>query len=482
MYDITIIGCGVIGASLAYALSRYDLRVLVLERENDVSMGTTKANSAIIHAGYDPVHGTRMAELNVRGAEMMEGLCSDLDVLYRRIGSLVLAFSGAEMQTLHALHENGVRNRVRDLQVLSGDAVRSLEPNLAENVEGALLAPSAAIVEPWGLCIAQAEVAVRNGVQLWLNTAVTGVAQSDDHLVVRTSRGEVHTRFAVNCAGAHAHALAQMAGDHWQPKPTRGEYYLLDKSSGTEVSRVIFQCPNEDGKGVLITPTVHGNLLVGPNTVAAADADDKRTTGAGLAQVSRIARKSVPHVNLRDCIRTFAGVRAITDRPDFILEWSGQTPRMLHLGGIKSPGLSAAPAIAAYAVQLLAEKGASLKPKTDFDGTRRVRRFRYMTAAEKAACIAENPLYGRIICRCETITEGEIVDAIHSPVPPCSLDGIKRRTAAGAGRCQGGFCGPRVMEILARELGVSQEEIMQDQRGTVILTGQTKTGGQGHEL
>lgn len=478
MYDITIIGCGVIGASLAYRLSRYDLRVLVLERENDVAMGTTKANSAIVHAGYDPMNGTLMAKLNVRGSEMMEGLCKDLDVHYQRSGSLVIAFSKQELLTLQEMYENGKRNGVPGLKLLSAEQTHAMEPNLADTVRGALYAPSAAIIDPWGLCIAEAETAVKNGVELRLRAAVTGIEQQAGHVLLHTSTGDVQTRFAVNCTGTHAHELAEMAGgEGWEAKPTRGEYYLLDKSSGDLVKHVIFQCPSSVGKGVLVSPTVHGNLIVGPNAADADDADDKRTTAPGLHEVQTVARRSVPTIDIRQCIRTFAGVRAITNRPDFIIEPDDACPGLLHLAGIKSPGLSAAPAIAVYAEKLLGQMGVCYAEKPDFDGTRRVTRFKHLSGEEKAKLVSENPLYGRVICRCETITEGEIVDAIHSPIPPCSIDGVKRRAGAGMGRCQGGFCGPRVMEILARELKTDQMDILQDQDGTFLITGQTKMGG-----
>lgn len=476
MYDVAIIGCGVIGASIAYTLSQYDLRVLILERENDVAMGTTKANSAIVHAGYDPEPGTLMAKLNVRGSAMMEALCQKLSVEYRRTGSLVLAFSEEEKKTLARIYENGVKNGVPGLELLDRDQTLALEPALSQEVTASLHAPSAAIVDPWGLCIAEAETAVRNGAELKLRTAVTGMEERDGVCRISTTSGEYEARYVVNCAGIYAEDVYRMtARPPFQTIPTRGAYYLLDKSSGNLVSRVIFQCPTALGKGVLIAPTVHGNLLAGPNAEEISDAADKAVTAASLDTVADSARKSVPSLDLRQSIRNFAGIRANTTMDDFLIEAS--SAHILHTAGIRSPGLSAAPAIAEYAAEKLAEMGLSLKPRQGFDGTRRVHRFRHLSPEEKQALIRENPLYGRVICRCETITEGEIVDAIHSPIPPCSIDGIKRRAGAGMGRCQGGFCGPRVLEILSRELGVAQKDILQDQDGTYLITGETKTGG-----
>ena len=295
MFDITIIGCGVIGASLAHKLSQFDLKVLILERENDVAMGTTKANSAIVHAGYDPEPGTLMARLNVAGSARMEALCRELDVEYRRTGSMVLAFSEEELPRLQSLYENGVKNGVPDLRILSGSEARELEPALAENVCGALLAPSAAIVDPWGLCIAEAEVAVRNGVELKCSSGVTGIEDLGDHYLVHTASGDYETRYIANCTGTHGHEISAMVGNaEWESRPSRGEYYLLDKSSGNLVQRVIFQCPTAAGKGVLVAPTVHGNLIVGPNAEPVADGDDRATTQAGLDEVAAALNMEFP--------------------------------------------------------------------------------------------------------------------------------------------------------------------------------------------
>ena len=479
MYDVTIIGCGVIGASLAYTLSRYQLRVLVLEKENDFAMGTTKANSAVVHAGYDPAHGTLMAKLNVRGSAMMEELCRKLSVKYKRTGSFVLAFDEAQRAHLEKMLENGNKNGVPGLQLLSGEEAREMEPGLSENVCAALYAPSAAIIDPWGLCIAEAETAVRNGVELKLRSVVTGMEDQGNSVLLHTSTGDYETRFVVNCAGGWGHEISAMTGEcEWQAHPSRGEYYLLDKSSGSLVSRVIFQCPTAAGKGVLVAPTVHGNLIVGPNAHDVQGPLSRETTLSGMDEVAEVSHKSVPGIDFRQSIRNFAGVRANTSEADFIIRPAKNMPNPLHLAGIKSPGLSAAPAIAEYAAELLQGMGLVLEEKQDWDGTREQIRFKELSDAEKAELVKKDPRYGRVICRCETITEGEIVAAIHSPIPPCSVDGIKRRAGAGMGRCQGGFCGPRVVDILSRELGVSPLDIRQDGDGTYILTGTTKGGDQ----
>ena len=478
MYDVTIIGCGVIGASIAYTLSQYKLNVLVLERENDVATGTTKANSAIVHAGYDPEPGTLMAKLNVRGCAMMEDLANRLSVEYKRPGALVLAFDDADLVTLKKLYDNGVANGVPGVEIISAEKVREMEPNLADNVVGALWAPSVGLIDPWGLCIAEAEVAVRNGVTLKLRSGVTAITDKGEHYEIETASGTYESRYIVNAAGLWGEDICNMTGGApFTTSPSRGEYYLLDKSSGDTVSHVIFQCPSKVGKGVLVSPTVHGNLIVGPNAADVADPFDVSCTYAGLADVATAARKSVPNVNLRDSIRNFAGVRANTNMPDFLIEPSKTSPRMILVCGIKSPGLASSPAIGEYAAeQLETLMGVEFEKNENFVDGREQVRFRKMTPAEKAELIAKNPLYGRVICRCETITEGEIVDAIRSPITPCSVDGIKRRAGAGMGRCQGGFCGPRVLEIMSRELGIDRKDILQDKDGTIIITGETKGG------
>ena len=475
MYDIIVIGCGISGASLAYKLSRYRLNILVLEKENDVAMGTTKANSAIVHAGYDPLPGTLMAKLNIEGSRQMEALCKELDVLYRKIGSMVLAFDETDRDTLQQLYRRGLENGVEALQLLTGDEARQMEPKLSEQVVEALYAPTAAIVDPWGLCIAQAETAVKNGTDLKLDTEVVGLENGEDYLVVHTNHGDFKTRYAVNCTGTHGSEISSMMGQaEWEDRPIRGEYYLLDKQCGNLVSHVIFQCPSKAGKGVLTVPTVHGNIIVGPTADPIDDPDNTATTSSGLEKAAAASRKSIPSINLRQSIRNFSGVRATTSEPDFIIRPSKHSGRLLHICGIKSPGLSAAPAIADYAMEKLQEMGLSLTEKDNWNGHRRQIRFKSLPLEEKKKLIQENPLYGRVICRCETITEGEIVAAVHSPIPPCSLDGVKRRAGSGMGRCQGGFCGPKVMEILSRELKKDPEEIPQDGAKTQLILGRTK--------
>ncbi len=476
MVDVVIIGCGVVGAAAAMELSRYKLDVVIVERENDVAVGTTKANSAILHAGYDPKPGTLMARLNVRGSELCREYCAALDVPYRRCGSMVLAFSEKETETLRELLDRGVKNGVPGLKIISGDEARAREPELADTVLEALWAPSAAIVSPWEMCLAFAETAVKNGVELRLNTAVTGIDRRGDGYTVRTDRGDIETKYVVNAAGVDSGTIHDMAAPHsFDIKPSRGEYYLLDKAEGTRVNTVVFQCPTERGKGVLVSPTVHGNLIVGPNAEPSMP-HDAATTAAGLAFVKETACLSVPKINYSKSIRNFAGIRANTGRDDFIIGVSA--PRFVDLAGICSPGLTSAPAIGEYAAELLAREGLALEKKENFDFSRRRIRFKELSPEAREELVRRDPAYGRVICRCETVTEGEILACLHTPIPPVSVDGVKRRVNAGMGRCQGGFCAPRVVEILSRELGLSPGEIVKDRTGMNILVRETK-GGEG---
>lgn len=477
MYDVAIIGCGIVGASVAYELSRYNLKVAVLEAQNDVANGTTKANSAILHAGYDPEPGTLMAKLNVEGVRLAKELCEKLDVERREIGSFVLAFSDEEMDTVRILCDRGNKNGVPGLQVLTAQQVLEMEPNLSHEVKGALYAPSAAIVNPWEFAIALAETAVKNGVEVYLSTQVEGISKADSIFTIRTNNGEFHAKYIVNAAGLYADKVHEMVGGTgFTTLFNVGEYYMMDKSQGALVGKVIFQCPSKVGKGVLVSPTVHGNLIVGPNAEDCDHGNDVQNTAAGLKFVREMALKSVPSISYRDSIRNFAGVRAHTSRPDFIIEQSEQCPGFINLAGIKSPGLSSAPAIGVMTVELLQGCGLATPKKDTFVDTRHRIKFRELAPSDRDKVIAEDSRYGKIICRCETVTEGEIVEAIHRPIVPRSIDAIKRRCNAGMGRCQGGFCGPRVHEILARELGVSMLDIKMDEDGSYILTNPTKEG------
>lgn len=474
MRDVIIIGCGVVGAACAYQLSRYKLRTAVLEAGSDVAAGATKANSAILHAGYDPEPGTLMARLNVTGVSMAEEICWKLDVPYRKNGSMVLAFSGKDRDCLRELMNRGERNGVPNLRLLTGEEARLLEPELSREVVEALLAPSAAIVNPWEYALAMAETAVRNGVELYRNCRVTAITREKGGFAVTAGDKVFHGKYIINAAGVHAGTVHQLVGEpRFTIRPAKGEYYLLDKCEGTRVSRVIFQCPGAAGKGVLVSPTVHGNLIVGP-TSEPSGLEDVSNTAKGLQTVRELAAQSVPGICFRENIRNFTGVRAGSDQGDFILGEAPGVPGFFNAAGICSPGLSAAPAIAEYLMEQMAGRGLALEKKEAFIDTRRRVRFHELDREGRNELIAKDPRYGRVVCRCETVTEGEIVECLRQPIPPTSINGVKRRVGAGMGRCQGGFCGPRVQELLARELGVRPEEIPLEDAESYILTGETK--------
>ncbi len=474
-YDVAVIGGGVTGALITRELSAYDISVALLERENDVAMGTTKANSAIVHGGFDAVTGTLKAELNVKGTALMPVVCKEMNVPFRNNGSMVLAFSEEEMQTVGKLYDRGIANGVPGLEIIDKARVKELEPHVSDSVVGALLCNSSGIVCPYELTIAATEVAVTNGAEFIRNCEVKEIRDNGDYFTLGTTAGEIEATYIINAAGTHTDEVARMIGDEsFKIINRKGEYYLLDKSFGYLADHTIFQCPNPMGKGVLVTPTVDGNLLIGPTALDVDGKDDTDTTPQGLDAVISKAAKSVPEVTLRGAITSFAGVRAHPENDDFLIGYSEKNGRFINVAGIESPGLSAAPAIGLYVKDLLAEK-LELRAKENASLTRKAPvRFRHMTKSEREALIKKNSAYGRIICRCETITEGEIIDAIKAPAGARDVDGVKRRTRAGMGRCQGGFCGSKVVEILARELGVDKNEITKFGGESKIIYERTK--------
>jgi glycerol-3-phosphate dehydrogenase len=472
--DVIIIGGGVCGCSLLYELSRYNIKTLLLEKENDVAMGTSKANSAIVHAGYDPEPGTRMARYNVEGNTLIEQICADLDVMYRKTGSLVVGFDATDRKQIEKLYVKGNKNRVPGLRILEGDELFSLEPALSREIICALYAPTAGIVAPWELALAQAECAVKGGAKIVFNAEVTGIRKENGYFIAGTKKGEYAARFVVNAAGVASDIVNDMIAEKFFTIcPKRGEYYILDTTEAALVNTVVFPCPSKLGKGVLVSPTVHGNIIVGPDSTDCMR-DSLENTVAGLEYVAKNALRCVPSVNLRSSIRNFAGIRADAGLEDFIVGESASTPGFFNIAGIKSPGLTASPAIAKDVAGMLLDKGLDSTPNSNFAPERKVTRFKYLSDEEKQRAIKRNPLYGTIVCRCETVTEGEIVDALNRPLPPQSVDAVKRRCATGMGRCQGGFCGPRVLALIAKYANLNEVDIPMDREGTYIVTGRTK--------
>ncbi|MFY9213404.1 MAG: NAD(P)/FAD-dependent oxidoreductase [Tissierellaceae bacterium] len=476
MYDITIIGAGIIGSFIARELSKYDLKVVVLDKENDIANGTTKANSAIAHAGFDAKPGTLKAKFNVEGNKMFDYICEELEVPFERVGSLVVAFSEEEMDTIKELYERGLANNVPELKILDRDELLEKEPNLSKEAVGALYAPTAGIMSPWELSVALMENAMDNGVELLLNSEVIKIDKLENGFKVHTKDKEIDTKYVVNCAGVYADKIHNMvASPSFTITPRRGQYFLLDKKAGDFVNSVIFQCPTKISKGVIVLPTVHGNLLVGPDAENIDDKSNVETTEDRLKFVKTAAMKTSDKIPFWQVITSFAGLRASSDIGDFIIEEVEEAKGFIDVAGIESPGLSASPAIGKHVAELLKEIDGNFKEKEDFNPRRRkMINFMELSQEEKAELIKKDPRYGRIICRCENVTEGEIVDAIHRNAGARTVDGVKRRVRAGMGRCQGGFCQPRVIEILARELNKDFTEIVKDGPNSNIAIGETK--------
>lgn len=476
LYDVIIVGGGVVGCFIARALSRYKLRLLLLERESDVCSGASKANTAIVHAGYDAKPGTLKASLNVAGNRMYDQICADLDVPFQRCGTYVVAFTEEDLRTLDELYQRGVQNGVTGMRIISGEEMQRIEPLVNPAVRGALYAATGGIVDPFLLTIAAAESAVVNGVHLRLETEVVDFMRQNGRISgVSTNRGQFLSRFVVNAAGLHADQLMAKAGLHgFSITPRKGEYYVFDREK-SRVRAVLFPCPTPISKGILVTPTTHGNTMIGPNAVDLQDKEDLSVTAQGLEEVFSGAQRLVPTLERRDVIAVFAGLRAGGNTGDFLIEAAANAPGLINVAGIESPGLTAAPAIAEFVLDVLRENGLELRKKADYNPIRRSPpRFHELSHQEQALLIARDARYGRIVCRCEMVTEGEIVAAIHAPVPARTYDALKRRTRLGAGRCQGGFDTPRVIHILSRELGVPPTAITKKGPGSEFVARETK--------
>lgn len=476
MYDVVIIGAGVSGCAAARELSRYQVKACVLEREEDVCCGTSKANSAIVHAGYDAENDSLMAKLNVMGNEMMGELSKELDFPFQRCGSMVACNNKEDLPKLQELYEKGIQNGVKNLRIIQDkDEILKLEPNLADDVEAVLYAPTGGIVCPFHLNIALAENAFTNGIEFKFQANVSNIRRIEGGYALETSQGVYETKYVVNAAGVHADTLHNMVSSKkMEIIPRKGDYCLLDKSAGKHVSRTIFSLPGKYGKGVLVSPTVHGNLLIGPTAIDICDKEGTNTTREGLDEVLNKAGRNVKNLPFRQIITSFAGLRAHQKGNDFIIEEPDDAKGFIDCAGIESPGLSSCPAIGIMIADMLKEK-LNLKPNPSFHGTRTgILNPNELPKEERIALIKENPAYGNIICRCEMVTEGEIMDAIHRPLGARSLDGVKRRTRAGMGRCQSGFCSPKTMEILARECNMSMFDITKSGGSSRIVAGTNK--------
>ena len=476
MYDIIIIGAGVTGSSVARELSKYNANICVLEKCEDVCEGTSKANSAIVHAGFDAAEGSLMAKMNVRGNELMTQLAEDLEIPFTRNGAMVVCIHKEAIDGLQTLYDRGIANGVKELRILNREECLELEPNLSENVQGALYAPTSGIICPFMLNIAMAENAAQNGVDFRFNTRVEDIKADEEGIWhLRTNNGEYKTRYVINAAGVYADTIHNMVSENKiHITPRRGDYCLLDKEVGNHVKHTIFPQPTKLGKGVLVSPTIHGNLIVGPTAVDIDDKEGCNTTAAGIEDLIKKAGDHVRDLPLRKVITSFAGLRAHEANHEFIIKEVEDAPHCIDCAGIESPGLTSCPAIGEFVGQMMKEKMGLTEKENWISKRKGILNPQELSFEERAELIKEKPAYGNIICRCESISEGEILDAIHRPLGARSLDGVKRRTRAGMGRCQAGFCSPRVMEIINRELGIPVEEITKSGGRSNIVLERTK--------
>ena len=475
MYDIIIIGAGVSGSAAARELSKYSAKICVLEKEEDVCCGSSKANSAIVHAGFDAPEGSLMAKLNVEGNQMMEELSKELDFPVRWNGSLVICTHEEDMPNLQALYDRGIKNGVKELKILNKEEVLEMEPNITDNVVAALYAPTGGIVDPFLLNIAMAENAYTNGVEFYFDTKVESIEKKNDHFIIHTNNKDYETKYVVNAAGVYADEIHNMVSENKiKIIPRRGDYCLLDKSAGAHVSKTIFALPSKYGKGVLVSPTIHGNLIVGPTAIDIEDKEGTNTTKQGIDELIAKSSDYVKNVPIRQVITSFAGLRAHQTGHEFLIGELPDCKGFIDCAGIESPGLTSSPAIGRMVANILKDL-MKLSSNPSFNGKRKgVLNPDTLSEEERSKLIKEKPAYGHIICRCEMITEGEIIDAITRPLGAKSLDGVKRRTRAGMGRCQAGFCSPRTMEILARERHVSIESITKSGGNSKIIVGTNK--------
>ena len=482
MYDIIIIGAGVTGSAVARELSRYNASVCVLEKCEDVCEGTSKANSAIVHAGFDAAEGSLMAKMNVRGNEMMGQLAEDLDIPFKRNGAMVVCIHKEALDGLQVLYDRGIANGVKELRILNREEALELEPNLSDNVEGALYAPTSGIICPFILNIAMAENAAVNGVDFRFNTKVEDICADEEGIWhLRTNNGEYKARYVVNAAGVYADIIHNMvSANKIKITPRRGDYCLLDKEVGGHVSHTIFPQPTNLGKGVLVSPTIHGNLIVGPTAVDLENKEGNNTTASGIADLIAKANDHVKNLPMRKVITSFAGLRAHEANHEFIIKEVEDAPHFIDCAGIESPGLTSSPAIGEMVGGMLKEKMGLTEKENWISRRKGILNPQELSLEERNELIRKDPAYGNIICRCESISEGEIIDAIHRPLGARSLDGVKRRTRAGMGRCQAGFCSPRVMEIIHRELGIPYEEVTKSGGRSNIVMERTK-GANGGE-
>ena len=475
--DVLVIGAGAAGCAIARELSKYRIKILVVDKNEDVGGEASKSNSAIIHTGYDAPPGTLESELVVAANPMFDLLSKQLDIPYAKIGAILPAFTDEQFEQLPALKEKAFKNRVYDVEYLTGEQLLEMEPNLNPEVKAGLYIPRENIIDPFLLVVGYAENARQNGVEFLLNTKITGIRMESGKVTgAQTAGGDIEAAYIVNAAGLYCDEVAAMVGKNdYTVNPRKGQFYILDKNTSCEVNHIVLPIPTKETKGKLLCPTIHGNMLVGPTAEDLQDKQDYSTTAEGLDSVETDARRLVPGVNLNDTITQYSGLRANRNPEGLHIDTYADVKNYVNLSGVRSTGLTASISIGKYVARILIDMGMPASFNPHFNPIRKgIPRFHEMNREEQDALIRMNPLYGRVVCRCETITEGEIVDAVRRPIPARSIDAVKRRLRAGMGRCQGGFCGPKVLEILARELGVPAEQVFKNQPGSYMITGKLR--------
>ena len=476
MEDIIIIGAGVTGVAIARELSRDQRKILVLEKGSDVCVGTSKANSGIVHAGFDAKPGTLKAKLNREGNLLMGQLAIDLDIPFVQNGSLVLCFDEADFANLEALYQQGLKNGIQGLQILEHDEIMKLEPNLNPRVLKALYAPSGGIICPFDLVLALGQNAHANGVEFKFNQEVVGIEEKNDHYVIKTTDHVYQSKLVINAAGVNCDLIHNLiCDDKMEIIPRKGQYMVFDKTVGSMVKHTIFQLPTQLGKGVLVTPTVHGNLMIGPDAIDC-HRDEVNTTMMGQIDIASRASMSIKQVPYANQITTFAGIRAHSSFGDFIIQEVLEHPGYFDVAGIESPGLTSAPAIGRYVYKLV-NNSYPAPLKTSFIKKRKgITRVMELSLDQRNQLIKEDPHYGQIICFCENISAGEIIEAIDQPLGATTIDGLKRRVRVGMGKCQSGFCLNKSMKILSQQLGRDLLTITKDDLKSTYLTGLNKEG------
>ena len=475
--DVLVIGAGAVGTAITRELSKYNVDVICVDKNEDVGGDCSKSNSAIIHTGYDAAPGTLESQLVVAANPMYDALCADLDIPFSRIGAILPAINEEQLEKLPSIKEKAFKNKVYDVEYRSREQLLEMEPELSKDVLGGLYIPRESIIDPFLLVVAMAENAVMNGARFLLNTQVTGMELTDGAItVVHTTGGDIQAKYVVNAAGLYCDEIAAMVGkDDYYVNPRKGQFYILDNNTACKVNHIVLPIPTKLTKGKLMCPTIHGNMLVGPTAEDLTDKTDKSVTAEGLASIKADVEKLIPGVLLRDTITQYCGLRANRNPEGLNIDVYDDIANYVNLSGVRSTGLTASVSIGSYVTEMLKGIGLSLTFKENFITKRRgIPLFRELSRAEQDELIRENPLYGNVICRCETVTEGQIVDAIHSVIPARSMDAIKRRVRAGMGRCQGGFCGPKVIEIIARELGIDAESVCKHNKQSYMIASQVK--------